>query len=266
MPYAEVNGLRMYYEEQGSGPPLVLLNGATGTLDEVWRGGWSSLWPYLGQQYRVVQFEQRGNGRTDNPGGQDAYTFGALASDTAALIEHLGLTPAHLAGFSEGGQVALELALSYPAVVRSVVGIGANYTNDDALARAGLQAALLWLDPDRIEREDPDRAADLARRHDAHHPAGHWREVLRCVIAELDDGPAYTVEDLQQVTVPTLWIAGDNDPWLPLDQLVTMKRCMPGAELLIVNHAEHGAQQSHPHIVGPAMVDFLNRCDEQRQR
>jgi len=43
MPYAEVNGLRMYYEEKGSGPPLALLNGATGTLDEVWRGAWSSL-------------------------------------------------------------------------------------------------------------------------------------------------------------------------------------------------------------------------------
>src|SRR3982751_2581001 len=85
MPYAEANGLRMYYEEQGSGPPLVLLNGATGTLDEVWRGGWASLWAYLAQRYRVVQFEQRGNGRTVNLGGQDTYTYATLARDTAAL-------------------------------------------------------------------------------------------------------------------------------------------------------------------------------------
>src|SRR5205085_2759428 len=153
------------------------------------------------------------------------------------------------------GQVGLELALSHPAVVRSVVGIGANYAND-----ATTGAVLRWLDPDRVEREDPEWAADLARRHDAHHRAGHWREVLRWVIAANTDEPSFTIEDLQRVTVPTLWIAGDNDPWLPLDQLITMNRCMSGAELLIVNHAEHGPQQSHPHIVGPAIVDFISRC------
>ena len=59
--------------------------------------------------------------------------------------------------------------------------------------------------------------------------------------------------------MPTLWIAGENDPWFELDQHLTMKRHIPGAELLIVNHAGHGPQQTHPHLVGPAIMDFLTR-------
>ena len=82
MPYADANGLRLYYEEEGSGPPLVLLNGALATLDEPSRGGWATLRPFLTQRYRVVHVEGRGHGRTDNPGGPDAYTLATLAADT----------------------------------------------------------------------------------------------------------------------------------------------------------------------------------------
>ena len=75
MPYTAVNGLNLYYEEEGSGPPLVLLSGATMALDSAPRGGWASLRPYLAQRFRVVQFDQRGHGRTDKAAGGDAYTL-----------------------------------------------------------------------------------------------------------------------------------------------------------------------------------------------
>ena len=114
MPYAAVNGLRLYYEEEGSGPPLVLLNGAYGTLDGEVRGGWGTLRPFLAPRFRVVHVEARGHGRTDNPGGADAYTLPTLAADVAALIEQLGLAPAHVAGFSHGALVGLELAVAHP--------------------------------------------------------------------------------------------------------------------------------------------------------
>jgi pimeloyl-ACP methyl ester carboxylesterase len=138
MPFAEVNGLRLYYEDEGSGPPLVLLNAATLTVGEGWRGGWATLRPYRSERYRVVHVEPRGHGRTDNPGGGAAYTRATLAADVVALLEQLGLAPAHVAGWSEGGLVALESALAHAAAVRSVVGIGAWYT-PDAKTRAGLQ-------------------------------------------------------------------------------------------------------------------------------
>jgi pimeloyl-ACP methyl ester carboxylesterase len=255
MPYATVNGLRLYYEEQGSGPPLVLLNGATGTLDDP-SGGWVALRPYLAQRYRVVHVEGRGCGRTDNPGGPDAYTYATLAADAAALIQQLGLAPAHVAGFSEGGVVGLGLAVTNSPAVRSVVGIGVNYTND-----AKTVAAAAGLEPEHLEQRAPAMAAALARRHDPHHAPGYWRELLRWVIAANTAAPAYAVEDLRRIRVPTLWIAGENDPWFELDQPLALKRHIPGAELLLVNHAGHQPHLTHPHLVGPAIADFLTRSD-----
>jgi 3-oxoadipate enol-lactonase len=272
MPYAMVNDLRLYYEQArpsalvaagGTGPPLVLLNGGTGTIDApVNGGGWGPLRTYLAQRYHVVHVEHRGHGRTDNPGGGAAYTLSALAADVVALIEQLGLAPAHVAGFSEGGMVGLGLALAHASAVRSVVGIGARYTHD-----AKSDAARHWFDPEWVEREDPARAADLARRHDAHHAPGHWRDLLRWIVAAdfLDHTADRTVADLQRIAVPTLWIAGENDPFFELDQLLTMKRHIPGAELLIVNHADHFVQLTHPHLVGPVIADFLGRHDAPRR-
>jgi pimeloyl-ACP methyl ester carboxylesterase len=259
MPYAAANGLRLYYEEEGSGPPLVLLNAATGTFDGAQRGGWTTLRPALAQRYRVVHVEGRGHGHTDNPGGPEAYTIPTLAADIRALIEGLGLAPAHVAGYSHGASVGLELAFAHPQVVRSVIGVGFNYIND-AKTEAGFQQ----LDPDWVERNAPAWGADLARRHDPHHAPGHWRDLLRWVIASESAARSYTLADLPRIAVPTLWIAGEDDPWFELDQQVTMKRHIPGAELLIVNHAGHGPQLTHPHLVGPAMVDFLTRQDERR--
>jgi len=93
---------------------------------------------------------------------------------------------------------------------------------------------------------------------------GHWRDLLRWNTTP--EVHPHTAEDLERITVPTLWIAGDDDPFFELDQLVTMKRRIPGAELLIVNHAVHSVHGSHPHIVGPAIMDFLTRVDEQRRQ
>ena len=258
MPYAAANGLNQYYEEEGSGPPLVMLNGAFGAIDSTYNSWWA-LRTFLAQRFRVVHVEARAHGRTDNPGGRDSYTTPTLAADIAALIELLDLAPAHLVGFSLGGIVGLELALVHPQVVRSVVGIGAFYM-EDAKTLVGLHG----FDLDRVEQENPDWAADLARRHDPHHGPGHWRDLLRWNTTP--EVHPHTAEDLERITVPTLWIAGDDDPFFELDQLVTMKRRIPGAELLIVNHAVHSVHGSHPHIVGPAIMDFLTRVDEQRRQ
>jgi len=110
VPYVEVGELSMYYEEQGApdGPPLVLLHGAGGTIDDP-VGGWAGLVPSFGESHRLVLVEHRGHGRTGNPAG--FMTFEQIADDVAALLEGLGMSPVHVAGISDGGVVALDLAL-----------------------------------------------------------------------------------------------------------------------------------------------------------
>lgn len=253
MPYAELRDLRMYYEEHGvgTGPPVVLLHGAGGTVDDP-VGGWAALVPALAGRFRLVVVEHRGHGRTVNPTG--FMTFDQMGDDLAALVGRLGLAPAHLAGISDGGVIALDTALRRPDLVRTLTTVGANYRVD-----AATLAAVDALDADAIEAAHPEEAARFAARHDAATHPGYWKDLIAQVKRNNATSPAWTPEDLRRVRCPTLLVAGEHDPFANTDQMVVMKREIPGAEWLIVNHAGHAVHFEHPEIVGARVADFLAR-------
>jgi pimeloyl-ACP methyl ester carboxylesterase len=114
---------------------------------------------------------------------------------------------AHVAGRSEGGIVGLGLALDHLGVIRSLIGIGTNYTND-----AKTVSQLSTLETDGLEGQGSPPATALAQRHDPHHGPGYWKDLLRWIIASETHAPAYTPADLGRITRPTLWIVGDDDP------------------------------------------------------
>ena len=101
------NGLEIHYRELGQGPPLVLLHGGTLTS-----GSWASHLPIFAERFRVLAPDSRGHGKTRNPAGHLSYR--QMADDIAAFIEALGLEKPMVLGYSDGGQVALELGLHYP--------------------------------------------------------------------------------------------------------------------------------------------------------
>lgn len=253
MPYANVNDLVMYYEELGSpgGDPLLLLHGAGGTADDP-IGGWASLAPALAEEFRVLLIEHRGHGRTDNPAG--FLTFERIGDDIAALAEHLELGPAHIAGISDGGVVALDCALRRPELSRTITVLGANYSVHD-----GIRAVATSLDPDALEENAPEAAAEFGRRHDQRRYEGYWKDLLRHIVANNMENPSWSEADLQRIRCPTLLIAGEDDPFATAEQMAVMKRCIPRAEWLIVNHAGHPVHFEHPEIVGPRVLDFLRR-------
>jgi pimeloyl-ACP methyl ester carboxylesterase len=112
--YADVNGLSLYYDDQGSGAPLVLLHGGLGSGEM-----WASALPALAVGRRVITVDLQGHGRTadvDRP-----FRPETMADDVAALIEHLGLERADVMGYSLGGAVALRLAIQHPGTVRRLV-------------------------------------------------------------------------------------------------------------------------------------------------
>ena len=256
MPYAEINDIRMYYEEQGQGQPLVLLHGGLGTIEA--RSGWGKLLTALAARYRAICVEHRGHGRTNNPAGRLSYAL--IADDLARFIERLGLAPAHVAGVSDGGIVGLALGMTRPDLVRSLVCVGANYCVDDQL-----RAALGLFDAAALERDHPDYARAFAASHDPHHHVGYWRELVRQVRATAEAEPTWTKTDLRRIPVPTLLIAGETDFIVGLDQTLTMRREIPDAEMLILNHsgldgmADHLVQFSRPDVTGPVVLDFLDR-------
>src|SRR5579871_4695796 len=143
MPYIDLNDIRLYYEEQGSGWPIVLLHGGTGTIDS--DSGWRHPRPILAQHYRTISIEHRGHGRTDNPA--ERITYEMIADDVSTLIERLEIAPAHMAGMSDGGIAALHIAMTRPELVRSLVCVGVNYTVDERI-----RETLRSITPEHIER------------------------------------------------------------------------------------------------------------------
>src|SRR3954465_7527223 len=122
--YVDVSGVHMYYETYGDGSPLVLLHGGMLSIDLNFAG----LIPTLANRHRVIGVEMQGHGRTADIDRE--ITPAALASDVVGLLDHLGIDRAHVLGHSMGGAVALELAVSHPERVRSVVPISISVRPD----------------------------------------------------------------------------------------------------------------------------------------
>jgi pimeloyl-ACP methyl ester carboxylesterase len=195
--YAEVNGLRMYYEIHGTGAPLVVLHGAYMTIDAM-----GEVVPGLARSRRVVAVELQGHGRTadiDRP-----LSYEAMADDVAALIEHLGIEEADVFGYSMGGGVALQVAIRHPEVVRKLVVVSASYTSD------GMHPELLEMIPSITPEVFAGTPIEEDYLRTAPNPADFPTLVAK--LKRLDMEPfAWPQEDIRGISAPTLLIVGDSD-------------------------------------------------------
>ena len=253
MPIAQVRDLRLYYELHGdeAGEPLVLLNGALDTIES----DWGRHLPAFAARYRVLAYDHRGHGRSDNPPARFAgYT--ELADDLAALLDALGIARARFCAFSDGAMTMLNAVLRWPERIHSLILAGAQYTNDERTL--GL---LDKMTPERIQARQPEWAARLEQLHDTHHRPGYWPELLRQMLPFWHVEPNYTLEQLASIAAPTLLIAGERDNFGHLDQQVAMRRAMPRAELCIAPVAGHFVMNDQPGLFQLVALDFLRRTD-----
>ena len=135
--YAPVNGLKMYYEIHGDAraetPPLVLLHGGGSTIETTF----GKILPALAKSRQVIAFEQQGHGRTADIADRP-FTFEQSADDAAALLEHLKIEKADFFGFSNGGNIALQIAIRHPKLVRKLVVASADVqTRRASIPRSG---------------------------------------------------------------------------------------------------------------------------------
>jgi pimeloyl-ACP methyl ester carboxylesterase len=120
--YAAVNGLKMYYQVEGSGRPLVLIHGGVCTIEACM----GALRAQLVKTWKTIAMEQQAHGRTadiDRP-----LSYHQMAEDTAALLKQLKIENADVVGYSMGGAIALRLAVKYPELVRKVVVFSTGYS------------------------------------------------------------------------------------------------------------------------------------------
>jgi pimeloyl-ACP methyl ester carboxylesterase len=211
--YAEVNGLRMYYEVHGNGMPLVLLHGAYMTIDAM-----GEILPGLAETRQVIAVELQGHGRTADVNRELSYE--TMADDVAALTEHLGIEEADVFGFSMGGGVALQVAIRHPGVVRKLVVASASYASDH------MHAELLEMIPSITPEAFAGSPIEETYLRIAPNPEDFPTLVAK--LKRLDMEPfAWAPEDIRGISAPTLLIVGDSDV-IHLEHAVEMFRLLGG--------------------------------------
>lgn len=259
MPYAAVRDLEMYYELSGSedAEPLLLFSGAFGVIGP--NSDWSKQFAPFAEHYRLIAFEHRGHGRTNNP--RNEFTnYGVLADDAVALLHHLNIPKVHMVGFSDGAITLLDLAQRYPQVIDTLVIVGANYYNDDTIP-----TALNALRADYIEEKYPAWAATLEEQHKM-RGVGYWKTLANQLREMWLTQPNFTSDDLSFITVPTLVMTGQYDPYGNLQQTLDIHRAIKGSELCILPGASHPCMSQRPEIATSIILDFITRQRKKRNK
>jgi pimeloyl-ACP methyl ester carboxylesterase len=247
------NGLNMHVLEAGKGKPLVLLHGGTVTSTS-----WSELLPVFAEHYYVLAPDSRGHGRTVNPTGELSYQV--MADDIAGLIRELDLRDPLVMGYSDGGQIALELALRHPGLTGALVIAGASYQFDrkyfDCIRAWGFPSAGL-VDLEEMQGSNAEWVEHLRAVHVGDGDPDYWKELLRQVSHLWYSVQDYRLDHLRAITKPALVYLGDRDQLFELDQVVEMYQAMPEAELAIIPNANHF--NAAERLSNEVVLDFLQR-------
>jgi pimeloyl-ACP methyl ester carboxylesterase len=237
--YADVNGLKMYYEIHGTGKPLVLLHGAF---------GWATTYPALAKNRQVIAVELQGHGHTadiDRP-----LTIEQMADDTAALVKHLKIGQADFFGYSMGGTVALAIAVRHPELVGKLAINGSHWGKiEDAFGPQGFeQFKNLPADFAPPVLKDPyDKVAPDPK---------HWPVLVAKVKRMGLEFKGLSREELKSIKAPVLITIGDRDV-LRVDHAVEMYRLIPQAQLAVFPGGDHFLLMTKPEIVLAPVAAFL---------
>jgi pimeloyl-ACP methyl ester carboxylesterase len=227
--YAPVNGLQIYFEVHGvenyARPPLVLLHGGGDTIQT----SFGKILPAVARERQVIAFEQQGYGHTadivDRP-----FSFEQSADDTAALLDHLHIQKADLFGFSNGGTIALQVAIRHPRLVHKLIAASALFTRDGAYP---------WLWEAMANAKLENMPGELQEEYlkVAPHPENlrmfHDKAAQR--VRDFKDIPG---DAIRNITAPVLVIVGDADVVRP-EHAVELFRTLPHAQLAVIPGTNH---------------------------
>lgn len=246
------NDIDIHYIDAGTtdAPTLVLLHGGLVSTSEIWAPtpiSYASHLRRLAEEFHIIAPDARGSAMTTDSGGPVSMSM--LADDVAALIDALGLDRPAVAGFSEGGLVALLLGIRHPDSIRALVcDSGYDLLNPDAPAFAMLPAllgGLAHVDPDVVEQsfgQDPEMAevfALMKTDQDAARGEGYWRTYVERTLERWSHWPGYGYADLAKITVPTLILVGDRDHFCSVEEAAVAFRNLGNGQLAVIPNIGH---------------------------
>jgi pimeloyl-ACP methyl ester carboxylesterase len=248
VPFLDRGGVKIYHEDHGHGPAILLSHGYSATC-RMWDGQIAALAP----RHRVIVWDMRGHGETDYPDDPAAYSEALTVEDMAALLHHCRIGRAVIGGLSLGGYMSLAFHLAHPKMVRALMlfDTGPGFRNADT-RRA-------W--NERVQQ----RAHDLEARGFAalgdsdevraskHRSARGLAGAARGMLAQADD---HIIASLDKIAVPTLVLVGANDTHF-LAAADYMARKIPGAARVTIPDAGHASNLHQPAAFNRAVQDFL---------
>ncbi len=268
-----VNGVKLHVEDQGEGPAIVTLHGGIGLGSR--HGDVAAFSVFASEGYRVVSYDQRGNGDSEDAA---PYSHEQFIADTEELRQQLGLGKIVLTGSSYGGFLALEYALKYPQNLAGIIlrdTAASNAYNNTAKERA-LKSGLPGVDAEMLDRlfggqtrsdeeflqmykaiqplyfvtSDPEMLEARLKGVKVHHETHNW------VYAK--NIPAFNLVDrLKTIQVPMLILCGRHDWITPLAASEEIAREVPNSRLVVFEHSGHSPQREEPEKFYRVVRQFL---------
>ena len=276
MPYATTDdGVRLYYEETGSGRPVIFVHEFAGDLRS-----WEPQMRHFGKRYRAVAYNARGFPPSDVPEQASSYSQARAADDILAVLETIGEDRAHVVGLSMGGFATLHFGLRHHRRALSLCiggcGYGAELDKRDAFrAEADVIAnALRTSDmqafadryafgPTRVqfENKDPRGFAEFRQMLSEHSAVGSANTQLG--VQKERPSLYHLIEEMKDVAIPTLVITGDED-WPCLLPGILMKQTISSAALVVIPNSGHAINIEEPDEYNRIVGDFLAQVESGR--
>ena len=275
MSIAKVGAIDLYYDEQGSGDPLLLVMGLAADS-----AAWLFQVPDFARRYRTIVFDNRGVGRSAKPPGP--YTIHEMADDTAGLLDVLGIARAHVVGVSMGGMIAQELALRHPNRVRGLV-LACTYPEPDAeverhrefsVAQFGgtvaadgeMRIDLTALDPMLFFQHLLPRVfnqafidQELPKLMQLFSGALQYGFSMEAILGQVAAVMGHRATDrLHQIKARTLVITGDADLLIPPANSRVLAEHIPNARLVTILGGSHSFNFETPERFNREVLDFLS--------
>jgi pimeloyl-ACP methyl ester carboxylesterase len=247
MPKVRVNDIEVYYEVHGEGFPLIMIMGLGGNID--W---WAPrMIQRLSKKFKLVVFDNRGAGRTDL--SDRRYTIKLFADDTSSLMDALGISRAHVLGFSMGGMITQELVLNCPKKVEKLVLCSTHCGGRESVPPSKDVTGMLIADRSALSPEEIARMTIpllLTEDFTKKNPDSvelMIQQILKAPISneafmrQLNAILEFDVYDrLPEVRAPTLILHGKQDILVPPENGSILAKAIPNAKLVYFRNSAHG--------------------------
>lgn len=237
----ESAGATIFFARYGTldGPAVILLHGGMGNGDH-----WANQVPALADRFHVITIDSRGQGRSTRAKAKP--TYDVMAKDVLAVMDELKLAKASLVGWSDGGEVALKLAIHHPDRVAKLFVFGANYDAKGVKKRGGTSKTFAAYS--KKCREDYARLSPTPKQYAA---ASRW------LLPIWREPMGFTKDQLRSVKAPTVVADGEHDEIIELAQIKEMATLIPNARLEVFEDTSHFVLWQDPAALNKVLVDFL---------